>query len=259
MHYSLAKADELQRNFQRVLDDLQDLTLKTVIKGQAFDRASPIYEHLLHGAARRLTTVRRTTQRVFELFPLDQVRPLESDALSDLQTNLHSFVMNLYGLYDNWAWAYVLRHNLLQIVGSRRRVGMFQRATQKYLPAELCQYLQADELKRWHDEYAKSFRDALAHRIPPYIPPSEFTEDEGRKFNELEDEKHLCVRNQHWDRLKEVSDEQAALGRPSFVFLHSFVEGEAPRRMLLHPQLLRDGMAAVNFGNLFLHHWHKTA
>jgi hypothetical protein len=32
--------------------------------------------------------------------------------LADVQINLHAFVMNLYGIYDNWAWAYVLRHDL---------------------------------------------------------------------------------------------------------------------------------------------------
>ena len=167
--------------------------------------------------------------------------------------------MNLYGLYDNWAWAFVLRHNLLPTLGDRRRVGIVQHATQKHLPAELRQYLTSDVLKRWHDEYAKSFRDALAHRIPPYVPPAHFTEEEGRRYNDLEDENLKCINTMRWERLDEVSAEQSALGRPSFVFLHAFVEEEAPRPILLHPQLLTDGMASVEFGSLFLQHWHKAA
>ena len=259
MTYSPAQIEQLHENLRSALADLQDLILKVVVEGQGLDRASQVREHLLHGAARRLKTVRRALQRVFELFPLDQARPLESDTLSDVQTNLHAFVMNLYGLYDNWAWAFVLRHGLLDTLGDRRRVGLFQQATQKHLPEELRQYLTSDALKRWHDEYAKSFRDALAHRIPPYVPPAEFTEQEGQKYNELEDEKVQCIREMRWERLDEVWAEQAALGRPSFVFLHAFVEEEPPRPLLMHPQLITDSMAAVEFGKLFLQHWHKAA
>ncbi|MEY5015747.1 MAG: hypothetical protein RIS92_2105 [Verrucomicrobiota bacterium] len=255
MHYSVPQIDDLHENLRKVLQDMQDLILKTVIEEQALDPASPVRGYLGHGAARRLRTIRRAVQRVFELFPLNQVRPLEADALSDVQTNLHAFVMNLYGLYDNWAWAFVLRHDLLSKIGDHRRVGLFRQATQKHLPEELRLYIKSDVLKRWHDEYAKPFRDALAHRIPPYVPPSEFTEEEGRRYNELEAEKFECIKNMQWGRFDELSAEQAALGRPSFVFLHAFVEEGAPRRILLHPQLLADGMAAVEFGRLFLQYW----
>lgn len=259
MSYSPANIEKMHVSLRAVLQDLQTLILNTVIEGQALEPASPVREHLLHGAARRLQTVKRALERVFELFPLDSARPLATDALSDVQTNLHAFVMNLYGLYDNWAWAFVLRHDLLSRLGDRRRVGLFLQSTQKFLPAELREHLTSEAMTRWHGEYAKSFRDALAHRIPPYVPPSEFTEQESHKFQELEHEKLQCIRQMRWDRMQEISEQQAALGRPCFGFMHSFQEDEAPRPILLHPQLLTDSITAVECAKLFFAHWHRTA
>ena len=94
MSYSPANIEKMHVSLRAVLQDLQTLILNTVIEGQALEPASPVREHLLHGAARRLQTVKRALERVFELFPLDSARPLTTDALSDVQTNLHAFVMN---------------------------------------------------------------------------------------------------------------------------------------------------------------------
>lgn len=259
MAYSPRQVEELSEKLTSVLSDLQDLMLKTIVEGQPLDTESQVREHLLHGAGRRLRTVHRTIDRIFQLFPVDQARPLGSEALSDVQTNLHAFVMNLYGLNDNWAWAFVHRHDLLKTIGDKRRVGLFHPATQCHLPTALRDYLTSEELTKWHTEYAKSFRDALAHRIPPYVPPAEFSEDEGRRYNQLEAEKVECIKQMNLQRLDEVWAEQGTIGRPSFVFFHAYTEEERPRPVLLHPQLLSDGMGAVEFGRLFLKHWHETA
>lgn len=259
MAYSPRQIEEWSDNLHSVLSDLQDLMLKTIVEGQPLSVESQVREHLLHGAGRRLRTVHRAIQRIFQLFPLDQKRPLDSESLSDVQTNLHAFVMNLYGLNDNWAWAFVLRHDLLAAIGDRRKVGLFHPATQRHLPTALREYLTSEDLTKWHTEYAKSFRDALAHRIPPYVPPAEFTEAEGHRYNQLEAEKVECIKQMRWERIDEICAEQGGLGRPSFVFFHAYTEDERPRPVFLHPQLLSDGMGAVDFGRLFLRHWHEVA
>lgn len=259
MVYSHRQIEELSEKRSSVLSELSDLMLKTIVEGQPLSAESQVREHLLHGASRRLRTVHRTIERIFQIFPVNQTHPLDSESLSDVQTSLHAFMMNLYGLNDNWVWAFVHRHDLLKVIGDRRRVGLFHPATQRHLPTALREYLTSEELTKWHSEYAKSFRDALAHRIPPYVPPAEFTEDEGRKYSQLEAEKVECIKQMKWQRLDEVWAEQGALGRPSFVFLHAYTEDEKPRPVLLHPQLLSDGMGAVEFGRLFLRHWHEAA
>ena len=78
------------------------------------------------------------------MFPPETVRPPDRDILSDVQINLHAFVIIAYGIHDNWAWVYVLQHNLEAEIGGRRRVGLFIDATQQRLPPALRDYLASD-------------------------------------------------------------------------------------------------------------------
>ncbi len=259
MFFYAEALETLESQCVEVLAMLNDLQLKIVLEGQLLDPASRAREHLLHGAGRRVGVIRRSIENVFTLFPPSTTRPLDRNTLTDVQINLHAFLINLYGLYDNWAWAYVLRHNLESIIGDRRRVGLFIDATRDHLPEQLRNYLTSPLTTEWHKSYAKSYRDALAHRIPPYIPPAEFVPEEGRRFNELEAEKTECIKNSNWERLEQVWTEQDALGSPNFTFLHAFKEDSPPRPLILHPQLLTDGMAVSEFGHLFLSHWHEKA
>jgi len=259
MTYTREQSEHFNRECERLTDALQQLQLQVVVQGQPLEATSRLREILLHGAARRIGVIRRAVQNIYSLFPPETVRPLDADALADVQINLHAFVMNLYGLYDNWAWAYVLKHNLEAVIGDKKRIGLFLDATRRRLPAELREYLSSPTTTEWHEQYAKSFRDALAHRVPPYIPPAQFTSDEGKRYNELENEKVECITAHRWQRLDEVYQEQAALGLPCPYFLHAYNEEPAPRLLYLHPQILSDAAAVVEFGNLFLQHWHKDA
>ena len=259
MRYTEEQSTHFHNECDRVVKALQDLQLKIVVEGQPLDPSSRLREQLLHGAARRVGIIRRCIRNIYTLFPPETLRPLDSDTLADVQINLHAFVMNLYGLYDNWAWAYVLRHNLEAAIGDKRRIGLFIEATRSRLPQPLREYLSLPATLEWHEKYAKSFRDALAHRIPPYLPPAQFTLEEGKRYNELENEKVECIKAMRWDRLGKIWEEQAEIGIPCMTFLHAYTEDTPPKPLILHPQILSDGMAVVEFGALFLGHWHKDA
>jgi hypothetical protein len=81
---------------------------------------------------------------------------------------------------------------------------------------------------KWHSDYLKNYRDALAHRIPLYIPPSELTPEEGERFRALQNEEADCILTNRWDRLEEVKREQNAIGRPCFAFLYYFTRNCSP-------------------------------
>src|ERR1041385_4900440 len=90
-------------------------------------------EYLLNGVGRRLRILRRGINNVFRLFPPSALEPIATDDLDDALISLHAFVINLYGLLDNLAWAFVWRHGLERVV-PRRQVGMFAERTQRHLP-----------------------------------------------------------------------------------------------------------------------------
>jgi hypothetical protein len=257
MTYTAENVEKLQRESQEVFRALQALQLQCVVQGQAL-APSQASEHLLHGAGRRVGVLKRSLQQIFTIFPPSLVRPLQQDTLSDVQIYLHAFVMNLYGIFDNWAWAFVLRHNLTAAVGGRMNVSLFKTATQRFLPEPIRVYLTSDGKAAWHDEYLKSYRDALAHRIPLYIPPASFTPAEGERYNVLESEKVQRIMSREFDRVDQIWEEQAALGTPCMAFLHSYSTDDDPRPILLHPQLICDAMAVVEFGNLYFENWARA-
>jgi hypothetical protein len=174
MSYSAHQALHITNEKHAVVQELEGLLLQINLQGEGSTDAK-VREHLLHGAGRRVWVLKRCIENVFMFFPLETKLPLQRDALSDVQINLHAFVMNLNGIYDNWAWAYVLRHNLEEKIGGRRKVGLFMASTGKHLPEVLAAYLTDTETIKWYEKYVKPFRDALAHRIPLYIPPAELT------------------------------------------------------------------------------------
>jgi hypothetical protein len=162
---------------------------------------------------------------------------LEASALYDTQINLHAFFANVYGLFDNCAWAFVYRHQLDDLIRDRRRVGMFNSALACHLPKPIMDVVETS--RPWFDDYLRGYRDALAHRIPVYIPPSELSPGDGERFNALEREKIACLRTHDFDRINAIGREQAALSRPSFMFVgsHSIGEDEKPESqpLYLHP------------------------
>ena len=244
-----AKADE----------SLQALLLQTVHHAQVATNARA-KEHLIHGAARRLKVLRRSLANVFRLFPPQHRTPLEPETVQDVEINLHAFVINLYGIFENLAWSYVLRHDLESKIGNKNKVSLFLRDTQKHLPAAVRDYLISPTMLAWQKEYLKNYRDSLAHRIPLYIPPATFTPEEGEQYSRLESEKLENIKNRNWEQLDEIYAKQNELGRACPVFLHLLSEtGKLDRPVYLHPQMICDVQTVLEFMPIYLHHWHKEA
>jgi len=159
------------------------------------------------------------------------------------------------GILDNWAWAFVLRHQLRDLIDNPLQVGLFRAQVLAVLPDPLRYYLQTEHITTWHREYLKDYRDALAHRIPLYVPPSELTPEEQIEFQALQAEEADCIAKQDWERHKKVSTEQERVGSPSFYFLHEISPDGQTRAVALHPQLNSDAALVVEFGNLYYDHW----
>jgi hypothetical protein len=132
-------------------------------------------EYIQYGVLRRLQVLRKCIISVFRIFPPDRAQVLSPDELSDVCINAHAFFMNVFGLLDNIAWTVVFREQRAQnqqaINIDRRKVGLYHRGTRVFLSHQFIQYLDSPHIKDWHDEHLKEFRDALAHRIPLYVPP----------------------------------------------------------------------------------------
>jgi hypothetical protein len=256
--YTAQQRVDLCRDRDEVLAELQSLMLDGVTHARALQNTKS-REYLDHGVGRRLSILRRSIEEIFALFPPWREHPLARETLADVQIYLHAFVINLYGIFDNWAWAFVLRHDLLTQIGYRTDVGLFKQKTQQFLPNALREYLVQNRIADWHEKYLKEFRDALVHRIPLYVPPATWSTEDRQLYEKLEDDKVACIRTQQWDRLDKVCLEQDRIGKACPVFMHEFSGELSARPLYLHPQLLCDGKAVVEFGKLYLATWHERA
>lgn len=257
MAYSTELIASLTREYEALQTEFERLLGRAVETGQSLDGRAK--EYMLHGVGRRLKLLSRCVSNVFHLFPPARTNPLASEDLDEVQISLHAFVMNLYGLYENLAWTFVLRHHLDEELKDRRRIGMFLKTTQQYLPQPMRDYLTSDTLLKWQNDYLKNYRDALAHRIPLYIPPAIYNREQAREYHALNQSEWDCIGGQKWDELEQVRDHINELGSACPMFFHSFGDEPQAKPIYLHPQMVCDAKTVVEFCDLYFECWHERA
>jgi hypothetical protein len=140
-------------------------------------------EYARNGYMRRVDTLRRCIENVYALIPPETDVIPDRTVLYDAQINIQAFVANVYGAIDNLAWIWVYERGLETKI-HRTRIGL--RAKHTELRATFSDsfrtYLQT--IDPWL-EYQIEYRDALAHRIPLYIPPGGVKPKDVDAYNDL--------------------------------------------------------------------------
>jgi hypothetical protein len=255
MAYDPADAEVLETQRLNVIRDFHDVMLENV--GQASKQSKEVREYLNYGVGRRLNVIQLSIQKIYELFPPSQEEALPKETIHEVQVYLQAFVINVSGIFDNWAWAFILRHNLLDKIGGKFGVGMFLPRTQQCLPAILRDYITTEPRVSWHKKYMKDYRDALAHRIPLYGPPSTIPTKDIESYKQMEVLKQELYDARNWVGLERVSDEQDALGKAYPVFLKEFSNRREGQPIPFHPQLNADGALVIEFAKKFYGAWHE--
>lgn len=207
-------------------------------------------EYLQHGLCRRLKLINKTIKNIYEIFPPDRTKKLSMDELDNAQINLHAFSINTYGALDNIAWIYALENQFTDLLENPIKIGLFRKELKTKLPQELKDYINNPTINRWFNDYAKNYRDALAHRIPLYIPPLSLNPAEVSRYTELEDQKLTAIKNLEFELLQALEAEQERLGSISHTYLHSFAHDKS-RPVALHPQILADGFTILEISDRF--------
>lgn len=128
---------------------------------------------------------------------------------------------------------------------------MFKAKFKQRLPATIREYLDSDRIKTWHSDYCKNYRDALAHRIAPYVPPGTVPPEREEQYRSLQDSLAPSIGT---DRYEEIEEELRVISQPCFEFLHSPADPKM-RSVLFHPQVIADTRLVAEFGRIFLEHW----
>lgn len=199
-------------------------------------------EFMTHGVGRRLWIIHRCVINIFRLFPPEQEKPLSDNDRVDVEINHHAFLINVYGILENLALSVAYE---LKLVGKRKdgkiprnQINLFNEDFRLLLPITLKAYLMRAQIGQWYREYAKNYRDALAHRIPPYVPPSTLDDEEQKVYSVLEQKIVDANGAGDFTEANKLQEQQAQVGKANPLFVHSFSENAKP--MYLHAQVLAD-------------------
>lgn len=187
-------------------------------------------EFARHGFARRLQTMRRCIDKVFETLPPEKTEIPDGDDRADAEIHIQAFVFNAVGALDNLAWICVSELGIKKESGkslSPLQVGLSKKSfiVRDALGPELKKQL--TEMDDWF-EYLEEYRHALAHRIPLYIIPAALEGDRAIVYERAETQKQSALKANDFEKVVEME----ALQRSLIVFrplmMHSYGEKAKP-------------------------------
>jgi hypothetical protein len=218
-------------------------------------------EYCKHGFLRRLQTLKRCIENIYTICPPERSVKLKDNDRLDLTINLQSFIFNVYGCLDNLAGIWVNEKQLKDKNGCLLRgiaVGLMDKKRNKMVRESFSPgfYDYLNSLTPWYNEYLKEYRHALAHRIPPYIPPVSLNPEEFKQFESLETQKVEARRQKNFKTLGEIIEEQNRLGQFAPLMKHSYGENSSP--VVFHAQILADWNTIVEIAEKFLDEFSST-
>lgn len=234
-YFTAERVQELLTGQEEVRRHFAELREKMCMRNYKTERGG---EHAKHGFCRRLETLLRSIDRVYDLLPPDQAAIPERDVVVDASIAIQAFTMNAFGCLDNIAWIWVYEKDIKNGDGTeiqRKHVGLRKPRVYNKLTKEFQTYL--DKKKDWFDNLV-DFRDSLAHRIPLYIPPYIVPKANIEKYNELEKAK--------WEEPAKSDPTEYGKVKAAQLQLCQFVPGmmhsifEQSPQVEFHSQLLND-------------------
>ncbi len=249
MYFSEKALKQMRDEYSVISEKHQRLFESYLVRNYKTARAK---EYAEHGFSRRLNTLVRCIDKVFEILPPDRVDIPTRQEVIDASINIQAFIFNVFGCTDNLAWIWVLEKNLTKNDGSpipNHQVGLSRKyeLVRKSLTPELQKYLNG--VDDWFD-YLENFRHALAHRIPLYIPPYVVTTDNEAAYKTLEDHKMKASQDGDLEEYDRLSAEQMGLVKFRPWMTHSFQENAKP--VVFHAQLLADFKTIEELGRKIL-------
>ncbi len=237
MSYSEDGLRELEGKFFELRGKSNDLILRYLERNYRNDKAQ---EFAQHGLCRRLRLMTRCIKKVFEILPPETREVPETDVIHDVTVHLQAFLFNAYGCLDNLAHIWVQEMNVKGEDGQlirRSRIGFGDQNQEVLdsLPDTLTNFL--SEIRDWRKNL-ESFRHALAHRIPLYIPPGYLIKEKEEEYHKLQRRINDAVRKLDFEMVDRLEEEQSALLSFHPIATHSF--DEDPKIMFFHVQMLND-------------------
>ena len=179
--YSPDQIIQITDGYENLDQSYNDIIMSYFSHNFTNDRAK---EYVNHGFMRRLSSLKRCIEIVFDFLPPDKAETPDRENVTDATIALQSFVINVFGCVDNLAW--ILVHELKitddkdnQLPNTYVGLRSANKSVLKALSDEFCDYLIG--IEEWFN-LQENYRHSLAHRIPLYIPPYFLSEENTKKI-----------------------------------------------------------------------------
>ncbi len=235
-----AGRDQVKRQFRELSNRIHARTYKTN-RGAEFAK---------HGLSRRLDTLVRAIDQVFELLPPEQEDIPPRDKVANAGLAIQAFVTNAFGCLENIAWVLVHEKDIKGKGGAElepKEIGLGKKYVRNKLSKEFLTLL--DKHQDWLANLI-DFRDSLAHRIPLYIPPYTVPQQNVEKYNELDKKKLQEPAKSDPKEYEKLKTEQLKICRFVPGMTHSIFE-EAPQ-VEFHTQILNDYVTIDEYARTLL-------
>lgn len=242
-YFSAKRITELHAAREEIHRKFNSLREKLVLRTYNTDRGA---EFAKHGFARRLETLVRTIDVVYELLPPEQEQIPQREDVVDAAIAIQAFTMNAFGCLENIAWIWLYEKDVRNGNGTPldiHEVGLGKKKLRKSLTPQFRTYI--DGKQAWFGNLI-SFRDSLAHRIPLYIPPYVVPKPNEQRYSELEKAKFQEPARSDAMEYEKLKDEQLQLCQFLPGMMHSIYE-DAPQ-VEFHSQLLNDYVTIDEYG-----------
>lgn len=195
-------------------------------------------EYAAHGICRRLGTLIHCAERVYELLPPSLEIVPEEWNVNEATVHIQTFLSNEIGILDNLAWVWISERELKNKDGSdfhfkQVKLSRDCRVLWRDLPLEFRGKI--IEFRPWL-ENVYEWRDALAHRIPLYIPP--FSVRDVEEYKKVDEAAYQAWRKGDYQKYTELNDKAECMKFFTPLIQHSFWESSQPN--VFHANLIAD-------------------
>ena len=139
---------------------LENLQIQLQFRSPAF-KTDGAKEHALHGFCRRISTLLRALELVFDGLPPDLNAIPERNTVVDAAIAIHSSVVNTFGALDNLAWILVFEKSIVGKNGAELKpmtVGLSNPYIRSACSQDFREYL--DSMENWNLKLRK-FRNSF--------------------------------------------------------------------------------------------------
>lgn len=237
MYFSEDEIRRLNAELPKIIKDYEKTLLKYGLRQFKTEKSN---EFVKQGFLRRLKTINHCILSIYEACPPENEEKLNSKDLLKVTVNIHAIIINIYGCLDNLARVWAEEKSIKNKDGSELRnhqIGFnkTQKLVWRSFPYAFKQYLEGR--KGWLT-HIEEFRHALAHRIPPYIPPYVSNEEEALIEKQLEAKRTDALQKHNFEEYERLSQEIESIGSFIPLLTHSF--SEKSKQMFFHAQVISD-------------------